>query len=80
STSTSTFDYNALDFGWKAAIAILVLIWMLTGYYSLTPLYNHNEKHLKFLVEIVKLRKNGIKYFDDINKKYVSNNDGLLNR
>ncbi|CNH74036.1 hypothetical protein [Yersinia bercovieri] len=80
STSTSTFDYNALDFGWKAAIAILVLIWMLTGYYSLTPLYNHNEKHLKFLVEIVKLRKNGIKYFDDINKKHVSNNDGLLNR
>lgn len=78
--TTSIFDYNALNFGWGAALAISGLISILTSYYTITPFYNQNDRYMKFLIEIVKLRKNGIKYFNDINEKYVTNNDELLKR
>ena len=85
--ATATHNYNngsstmsntsfIIDSAFKASVAFWFVMFTLNN--AAKSHYTYNESRLKTFCDIALLRQSGIKFFKDVNEKYVSKNDVLL--
>ncbi|MBS0057062.1 hypothetical protein [Yersinia sp. Marseille-Q3913] len=72
-TSNTTF---IIDSSFKASAAVWFIMSALSN--TAKSHYTYNESRLKMLGDIASLRQGGIKFFNDVNEKYTSKDDVLL--
>ncbi|CFQ31396.1 hypothetical protein [Yersinia bercovieri] len=72
-TGNTTF---IIDSAFKASVAVWFVMSALSN--TAKSYYTYNETRLKMLGDIASLRQSGIKFFNDINEKYSSKDDVLL--